>query len=269
MSEALLSVACHAYGLAAVLYLVHLIRQWRALPIIGRGLVAVGLGLHGVALGMALSEHGGLPAGLGEGLSAVALLLLAIFLALDVRYRTPVLGAFLTPIALAVLVPGLLLHGAGSPLPPGVRRPLLPLHVTIALLGIAAFAVAAGIALMYLLMERQVKGKRFGLLFSRLPSLEFLDELNRRLVVGGFILLSVTLVTGAFFANGTGGVFWQWEAKEIATLIAWIIFAAVLSARSFAGWQGRRVAFITMAGFCFLLVSLVTSYPLHSAHVLP
>jgi ABC-type uncharacterized transport system permease subunit len=262
MSRTLLSIACHAYGLAAILYLVNLVKQWRVFSIVGRGVIAIGLVLHGVALGAAVVNQGGMPLGIGQGLSAIALALLAIFLALDLRYRKPVLGAFLTPIALAVLVPGLLIHGGSTALSPDVRRPLLPVHIAIALLGVAAFAVAAGVALMYVLMERQVKGKRFGLLFSRLPSLEFLDELNRRFVVAGFILLSITLATGAFFASGTGGIFWQWEPKEIATLVAWIIFAAVLGARSLAGWQGRRVALITMAGFGVLLVSLVTSYPL-------
>jgi ABC-type uncharacterized transport system permease subunit len=261
MSSALLSIACHAYGLAAVLYLVYLVRQWRALPLLARGCVAIGLGLHAAGFWLVLSRQGWVPAGLGEGLSAVALALLALFLVLDFRYRTPVLGAFLTPIALAVLVPGLLIHGGSPALPAEVRRPLLPVHITIALLGIAAFAAAAGVAFMYLLMERQMKGKRFGLLFSRLPSLEFLDALNRRVVVWGFILLSVTLVTGAFFVSSTTGLFWRWEPTEVCTLVAWFIFAAVLGARSLAGWQGRRVAFITMAGFCLLLVSLVTSYP--------
>lgn len=266
MSHALLSIACHAYGLAAVLYLVYLVRQWRILPLLGRAAVCAGLALHGVALGATVAAQGWVPLGLGQGLSAVAFALLAIFIALDFRYRAPVLGAFLTPIALAVLVPGLLIHGGATALSPEVRRPLLPFHITIALLGIAAFAVAAGVAVMYLLMERQMKGKRFGLLFSRLPSLTFLDDLNRRIVVAGFILLSVTLVTGAFLASVSGGLFGQWQA-ELATVIAWIIFAAVLGARSIAGWQGRRVAFITMAGFCVLLVSLVTSYPVQ--HLAP
>jgi ABC-type transport system involved in cytochrome c biogenesis permease subunit len=70
----------------------------------------------------------------------------------------------------------------------------------------------------------------------------------------------VTLVTGAFFSSSTGGLFWQWEPKEIATLVAWIIFAVLLNARFFAGWQGRRVAVLTMAGFCVLLVSFLSSY---------
>jgi ABC-type uncharacterized transport system permease subunit len=113
---------------------------------------------------------------------------------------------------------------------------------------------------MYLLMERQVKGKRFGLLFSRLPSLEFLDTLNRQLVVVGFIALSVTLVTGAFFSSAAPGFFWTWTSKQIATLVAWAVFAALVGARSFGGWRGRRVALLTMTGFGLLLVSFLSSY---------
>lgn len=183
MSHTLVSLACHAYGIAAVVYLAYLVRQSEALATAGRVLVGGGLALHGVALFELLGVQSGRPVGLAQGFSALAFLLLAIFLFLDVRYRRPVIGAFLTPLALAALLPGLLLQGGQAPLPPGVRQPLLPLHITLALMGLAAFAVAAGVGVMYVLMERQVKAKRFGLLFSRLPSLEFLDTLNRRLVV--------------------------------------------------------------------------------------
>jgi ABC-type transport system involved in cytochrome c biogenesis permease subunit len=113
---------------------------------------------------------------------------------------------------------------------------------------------------MYLVMERQVKAKHFGLLFARMPSLEFLDRLNLRLVLWGFIALSVTLVTGSMFANHAAGLFWVWDVKQVVTVGAWVIFAALLNARFFAGWQGRRVALLTMAGFCLLLVSFLSSY---------
>ena len=95
---------------------------------------------------------------------------------------------------------------------------------------------------LYLVMERQVKGKQFGLLFARLPSLEFLDTLNNRLVVVGFIALSITLATGAFFITGTGrGLTLLMDAKVLATLVAWGLFAAVAGARVLVGWRGRRV----------------------------
>jgi ABC-type uncharacterized transport system permease subunit len=260
MSHSLVSLACHAYGLAAVVYLAYLVRQWEPFALTGRVLVGGGLALHGVALFELLGMQGGRPVGLAQGFSTLAFLLLGIFFVLDVRYRKPVIGAFLPPVALTVLVPGLLMNGGQSPLPPGVRQPLLPLHIGIAMLGLAAFGVAAGVAVMYLLMEREVKGKRFGLLFSRLPSLEFLDTLNRRLVVWGFIALSVTLVTGAFFVTTAPGLGWKWDAKEIATVVAWGVFAALVNARVFAGWRGRKVAMLTMAGFGLVLVSFLSSY---------
>jgi ABC-type uncharacterized transport system permease subunit len=259
MTHIFLSISWHAYTLAALAYLAYLVRQWRALPTLGRTFVGVGLLIHAIGLGMTLAGQGGMPWGLAQGLSMLAFLLLAIFIYLDLHYRMPVIGAFLTPVAVAILLPSLLLERQAGPVPEVLKRPLLPVHISIAILGLAAFAVAAGVAVMYLLMERQMKGKRFGLLFSRLPSLRFLDELNRLLVVWGFVALSITLVTGAFFAS-TQGIYWHWESKEIATLVAWAIFAGLLAARFFAGWQGRRVAVLTMAGFGLLLVSFFTAY---------
>ncbi len=261
MNEPLVSLACHAYGFAALVYLTYLARQWTVLALVGRVLVGLGLLLHGAALFPVLVAQGGMPMGAAQGFSTLALLLLALGLVLDLRYRKPVIGAFITPLAVATLVPGLLLQAGPSQLSAEVRQPLLPLHIAIALLGMAAFAVAAGVGVMYLLMERQVKGKRFGLLFSRLPSLEFLDTLNRRLVVAGFIALSITLATGAFFVAGSSqGLTWMMDAKVVATLVAWGLFAGLAGARVLVGWRGRRVALLTMAGFALVLVSFLSSY---------
>ncbi|MGQ0504281.1 MAG: cytochrome C assembly family protein [Myxococcaceae bacterium] len=254
MTRALLSIVCHLYGAAAVVYLTYLVRQWRALALAGRILVAAGLVVHGVAIASWLTEQGR-TVGIAQGFSVVAFLLLAIFLVMDLTYRAPVLGAFLTPMAVTVVTAGLFMHDPEDPLPLSLRQPLLPVHISIALLGMAAFAVAAAVGVMYLLLERQMKGKKFGVLFSRLPPLQFLDELNRRLVVWGFIALSVTLVTGVFFASGGSGLFWRWGSREVATLVAWGLFAVLLNFRFFAGWQGKRAAVLTMAGFGLLLIS--------------
>lgn len=256
MAHSLVSLACHAYAVAAFLYLGYLVRPAGFLPVFGRGLVGFGLVLHGSALGQTLLSQGGVMLGMGQGFSALAFLLLAIFFGLELLYRRPVIGAFLTPVAVGFLVPGLLL--AQTPLTEAVRQPLLPFHVLIALGGVAASAVAASVAVMYLMMERQMKAKRFGLLFSRLPSLEFLDGLSRQLVLWGFVLVSGTLITGAFFAASRGG--WQWEPKTVATIGAWAVFAAVLSSRLFSGWHGKRAAQLTMAGFALLVVSFLSSF---------
>jgi ABC-type uncharacterized transport system permease subunit len=257
----LLSISIHAYGFAAVVYLIHLVRQATPLAILGRLTVGAGLLVHAAALFAAFTEQGGMPSGLSNGLSLLCFLLLAIFLGIDLAYRRPVIGAFVTPIALAALVPAVMVPGPGGPLPASLRGPLMPVHISIAILGMAAFAVAAGVAIMYLLMERQVKAKQFGLLFSRLPPLRLLDQLNRWLVVVGFIALSITVATGALFSPLSPAGFFV-DSKVIVSLVGWAVFGGLLHARFFAGWQGKRVALLTLSGFCIVLASFLSSYDL-------
>jgi ABC-type uncharacterized transport system permease subunit len=263
VTRTLLSIACHAYGLAAVVYLVHLVRQAGWLAVSGRVLVGGALGVHGVALVMQFTDQGGVPVGMSQGLSLLTFLLLTVMLFVDLVWRRSVIGAFVLPVAVAVMVPAFIVPAAEAPLPEALRGPLLPVHISIAILGVATFAVAAGVGVMYVLMERQMKGKHFGLLFSRLPPLQVMDEINRWLVVVGFIALSVTLATGALFQ--TGASVWSWDPKRVATLVGWHIFAALLGARLFAGWRGKRVAWVTLAGFGVLVVSFLSAYDLGSA----
>ena len=119
----------------------------------------------------------------------------------------------------------------------------------VAFLGMALFALAGGAAVLYLVQERQVKGKRFGFAFSRLPSLEVLDELNRRLVVFGFAMLSVTIATGALYAKNRWGAYWSWDPKETLSLLGLGIFGALIAARFQGGWRGKRVACSPCSGW--------------------
>src|SRR5688500_17891001 len=105
MTRTLLSIACHVYGLAAIVYLAHLVRQVKGLAITGRVVLAAGLACHGAALATQVTSQGGMPVGMSQGLSLLSFLLLLLFLAIDLVYRRPVIGAFVTPLALAVLVP--------------------------------------------------------------------------------------------------------------------------------------------------------------------
>lgn len=255
-NHALLSVACHGYALAALAYLTVLIRPLPLLAWVARGLVGGGLLLHGTALVRAYLQTGMFFAGRAEALSAVAFVTLAIFLVMEVGYRRPVIGAFVTPLAVGVVIPGAL-YGPQT-LGSLLHGPLLAVHVALAAAGLAAFAVATGVAGMYLLMEREAKRKRFGLLFDRLPSLQFLDDLHRKLALWGFLGLSLTLISGAFFARSADASYWS--VKAVVTVGVWLVFGLVLQARVFGGWRGRKLALLTMTGFGVLLLSFIGSY---------
>lgn len=252
-------LAFHAYGFGAIAYLTLLAGRREGLVWAARGLTLVGWVLQGVGLAVLLAGQGWQPHGFAEGLSVLAFLLVAVFLVIELRTRAPVLGAFLAPAAVAVWLPALWILPEGELSTKKPWTPMLVAHIGVALTGLAVFAVATGVAVAFLLLERQVKGKRLGLLFERLPSLELLDGLNRRLVTWGFIALSLTLVTGMYVAYRSTDVR-PFQAVEITTAVAWLVFAGLLQARVLAGWRGRRVAWLTMAGFGLLVLSFVGTY---------
>lgn len=259
MSHAFLGFAALAYCAAGVAYLWYLVRADVPAARMGSWGLGIGLLLHAVAIALKVFRQGMLPAtNIQEGLSLLAWLMGLTYFVLDRRLRIPILGAFVTPLVLIVALPALALPTRDRPLPPALHAGLLPLHIVAAFLGNALFAVAFGVGLCYLLQERELKGPtRLSVLWSKLPSLEVLDLLNRRLVVGGFILLSFAIATGAFVAKRAWGSAWNWEPRELLAFLTWLLFGGLIQARQFVGWRGRRVAVLTMLGFALAMGSFV------------
>jgi cytochrome c-type biogenesis protein CcsB len=256
--SSLLSWVSHLYLFAAILYIVHFLHASARLAQIALLTLGIGFLAHAVVVAQGFAQHGFTPvSSLGEALSFFGWLLAGLFLWTQLRFRLPVLGAFAGPFLVATVLPAVLMRGEAQALPEQIKMAGMPFHVTVAFAGIAAFALASGIAVAYLVLERQMKRKRFGVLFSRLPSLEVLDALAARLTRWGFVALSVTMMTGAYFAKRAWGDYWVWDPKLTVSLIGWLLFAALLSARIFAGWRGRRAAVLTTCGFLVLFGSFL------------
>ena len=259
MSIWILRLAALVYLGAVVAYVAHfakprLVRAAAA----GQVLVSVAFAIHAAAIGLACSEFQGaefftLRGGLvmAAWLAAGGLLLLLRF------YNLPAVATFVTPLVLLAVLPALFGRaGELGPVPEIVRLPALKLHVSSALGGIAFFAIAFGVACMYLLQEREVKGKHFGALFSRLPSLEALDRLNQRLVRAGFVVYTIALFTGALVAKKAWGSFWAADAQQIVSIGIWTLYGAMVQLRH-AGIHGRRYAMLTLAGFALVLTTMI------------
>jgi len=236
---------------------------------IGVWLLSVGFVFHTTALIFRYHEAGYLPiTNLYESLSFFAWAILLAYFVTLYRYRIRVLGAFVAPIALILVVIGLALPKEIFPLHPALRSYWLPFHVVFAFLGDAAFALAFCVGVMYLIQEHQIKSKKTSGLLRRLPSLEILDELNYRSLTFGFPLLTVGIVTGSVWASYAWGSYWSWDPKETWSLITWFLYAALLHQRLAIGWRGRKAALMAIIGFLavlftFLGVNLVLS-GLHS-----
>jgi cytochrome c-type biogenesis protein CcsB len=132
-----------------------------------------------------------------------------------------------------------------KPLMPALKSNWLLVHVVTAFLGYAAFALAFGSAILYLIQERRLR--------PSLPSLPVLDSLIYRTTVLGFLLLTLGIITGAVWAETAWGRYWSWDPKETWSLITWFIYAALLHARLLKGWHGRRIAWLAVLGFMAVL----------------
>ncbi|HXW83743.1 MAG TPA: cytochrome c biogenesis protein CcsA, partial [Candidatus Binataceae bacterium] len=109
----------------------------------------------------------------------------------------------------------------------------------------------------YLVYESRLKSKRPLPDVAQGPSLEKLDRINYHLLVWGFVMLSLAILSGAIWADATWGHFWSWEPVECWSLALWILYAALLESRITVGWRGRRAAALTIAVFAVLLGSFV------------
>jgi len=190
-----------------------------------------------------------------DQLSLLAWLIVGLYLGLQWRAPLAVLGALVTPLAFLLTLSSYIVFSGADRLPAELDTAWLPAHVAPAFLGYAIFALASCVSLVYLLHERQLKAKKRGRF--RLPSLETLDDLNYRCVAWGFALFTIGIVTGSLLAKAAWGTFWSWEPVQVLSVLAWLLYAVLLQARSI-GWRGRRAATLTLVGFALLIVSLIS-----------
>ncbi|RMD82780.1 MAG: c-type cytochrome biogenesis protein CcsB [Candidatus Dadabacteria bacterium] len=269
MHVGLLQLSAVAYLIAAITLGAQVVRPQRLLIRIGAIALGAGFGMHAAAIFVRYRQLGVLPVTtFYEGLSFLAWLTVGIYIAVGARYRLTAIGAIVSPLAFVLTVAAALPDQGTETVPPMLRSPWLPVHVTLAFLGNAVFAFAFAISVVYLLQEYQLKSRRSGWLIRRLPSLEQLDRLNYRCLVWGFPLLSLGIVTGAIWASNEWGRFWSWEPREVLSLFTWLVYAGLLQFRLTAGLRGRRAATLTIVGFTLVVVSYlsVNLLPLPGLH---
>jgi len=213
-------------------------------------LVALGFATHTVFLIQIGLERRHFPiTSLSESLGFLAWSITLTFIIASFRYRINVLGAFVLPFVSSLMVFSELLWDENQSIPAMLRSRWVYLHSTVAFLAYAAFFLTFVSGVLYLIQEKELKTKRFRFFYFRLPPLQVCDDLLRRSLFAGFILMSLTIVTGAVWAQHAWGRFWNWDPKETASLITWAIYFLLVNYRLSAGWRGRRAAYISIVGF--------------------
>jgi len=258
MHIVLLKITALFYLAGAFFYLYFIVTQKERGARLGRMFLLVGVILHAAGFSLRYAAAGYTPiTNLFESLSFFALAIAATFLVIEVRYNLRTLGSFVAPLAFTFSIFAAFLPGEVAGLAPALNSYWLPIHVLLLFVGDAVFAVAFGAGIMYLLQEKQVKRKKMGALFKRLPSLDVLDDVNYRCLTIGFPLLTMGIITGSIWAEYAWGSYWSWDPKETWSLITWLLYAALLHGRLTVGWRGRKAAILAIVGFGAVLFTFL------------
>lgn len=258
MTHVFYTLTLGLYGCATVAYLACLFRTSPAITLWSGRLLSAGCVTHLLSTIHLASKLRHLPlTNMQESLSFFSLAIIVGFIFFERRYKVTTLGSFVTPVALLMFIGSAALHGGAHELPPILQSNWFWVHALLAFASYAAFAIACGVAVVYLIQRHFLKTKHFGGLFQKLPPLETLDDISYRCLAVGFPLLTVAIISGSIWSEKAMGSYWIWDPKQTWSLVTWLIYAALLHGRLVIGWRGRRAAILSIIGFIVLLVTFL------------
>ena len=228
-----------------------------------------------------------------ESLLFLTWTLLTIYLYIEYKTNSKLIGAVLIPVALFINGFANLTLSAdmqkSSPLVPALQSNWLMMHVSMMMLSYATLIMGSLLCILFLVISKNQEvdlkvGDKVDLplynvmvdyyenqVFTssseisevgRLKLLQSLDNWSYRIIGLGFPFLTIGIIAGGVWANEAWGSYWSWDPKETWALITWIIFATYLHARITKGWEGKKTAVLGSVGFfviwiCYLGVNFL------------
>ena len=245
-------VAVAAYAAASACLFAALAGQARFRSV-ALWLVGLAFAAHGTDIAWRGTLHVHPAESVREALGFLAFIITGGYLLASARYRLTLGGVVVMPVSLILLLLARLTPAGTAP---DDLSTLGRVHISLATIGVAVFAVAGVLSAVYLVEDRALKRKRFDTLALEQGGapLEPLDRLAHRLVWVGFPIFTIALVLGAIWTARLGESVGRIEYALAA--VTWVAFATLLVARQIYGWRGKRAAKLTLEGFASALAVL-------------
>ena len=234
-----------SYLLASLEYFIYLVYRKPGVSTLATGTVAIGLVSHTAIIGLRSQETGHGPYTTSFEVAVfLSWLVVVVYCFTHWKYKIKDLGSFVIPVAFLILLYATFLSKEIVDFPESEFRILLTLHRTLS---------------MYLIQEKQVKSKKLGMMYFRMPSLESLDNLTYKAVAVGFPLFTMGFLTGSIWnIKMTQSSIFSWELVKIWPLvIGWILYGLVFFGRYRMGWRGKKVAQGSVIGFITVMLSIL------------
>jgi len=246
VQNALIWGAFILYALSAPLYLVHLRHPNRLLLRTAFWAVTAGFILQSICLALRWEAAGYLPVtNLFSTLFFFSWALTLTYLYFELRYRIHASGLFVMFVTLLLLGFALPRDTALRPLIPALDTPLFTLHIIFSFQGYALFAMASSLGVLYLLQKH--------LATPLLPDLRQLQRMNEEAILLGFVLFTLCMLFGCWWAYVAWGYYFSWNIKAIWSFLVWLFYAGMCHAKFVRRWQGSGYAFLSLVGFGVVL----------------
>lgn len=216
--------------------------------------------LHTATLYQSMFIDEGLSFGLGNAISAIVWLTAFIYWFSGFFDRLRGLQTLVAPVAAAAAVAVMLPWFFPSLRPlANTELPAFKAHLLVAMLAYSLLTIAALHALLMTVVEKHLHHPGSHSVLNNLPPLLAMEKLLFNIIWAGFILLTLTLLSGIVFSKEVFGQPLTFSHKTLFGFISWGVFAALLAGRQFYGWRGRIAIRWTLAGFITLLLAYIGS----------
>lgn len=252
------------YVVTSVAYAVLAIYFWRVQSASGgkgqgRGiiyhLVLLPLALHGYLLYDNLFVGNQLNLGLINSVSLILWLTMLVYWIGCFFYPIASLQTLVLPLAsIGALLPALFpaVHGE-----PRTTSLVFEAHIIVSMLAYSLFTIAVLHAGLMSLVEKRLHHAVLPSAMRELPPLLTMETLLFHIVSAGFVLLTLTLVSGMVFSEELFGKPWQFTHKMVFGIASWVVFGVLLAGHYIYGWRGRVAIRWTVGGFVCLLLAYV------------
>ncbi len=256
------------YALGSVGGLLGLFPRWRLLRKPAAWLIVAGFAAHTLLIVplFSVSDIGELKR--GQLVRIMAWSLVFVYCVTWWRLRFPFLGLTAGPLALVLFFLSSAMGSVEGGLPEAMTGAFFVLHLVVLSINLALITLGLGSALYFLNLRKKLKSKKIlPTEEDNTPALSTVERVNRLVVLWGFPLYTVGLMTGFAWALATRGAFVTSDPKEVASILLWLLYALVFMQRFVMGWQGKRAAVMLIVLFAATMCSLVgVNFFMHSHH---
>jgi ABC-type uncharacterized transport system permease subunit len=213
--------------------------------------------LHSWLLSGSMFSEAGLYLGVGNALSLILWLTVLIYGVGSLFYRLDGLHALVLPAtAIAVTLPVVF---PSTQALANTQTWAFTAHLLISMLAYSLFTIASLHVMLMAIIERRLHAGTVPPSLRSMPPLLTMETLLFRIIAAGFVLLTLTIVSGVLFSEELFGKPARFSHKTVFGVMSWLIFGALLAGRMFYGWRGRTAVRWTLAGFFALVLAYIGS----------